>query len=218
MATFEAFLTTKWKEQLKRNHAECIEAAKSRAAWLVEKIENQMLRLDPDGGHTVDSVLAKIQVDSHMRSYLIKDPSKQGIHEAAQAEWIRKCEAADLETLPKASALCLDNYCLVSGKKRTGTATKTLDTYSPVRKEYGILKHTGESGGAQDNQYRDVKHFMLQIVGYLTKNPGAPERFVFYLDGAYYTDTRRAELRDMIPATLRERIRVLSAASLVPPA
>jgi hypothetical protein len=216
MATFETFLAAKWKEQVARNHAECVEAARTRDPDLIKKIQNQMQRLLPAGGDTVDSVLARIQTDSYLRSYLIKDPSKQGIHETAQAEWIRLCEVADLTTLPKASALCLNNHGLCPGKNRPATATKTLDTYSAARNEYGILKYTGADGGAQDNQYRDVKHFMLEIVGYLTKNPGAGERFVFYLDGAYYTAARRDALE--IPGALRDRIRVVSAASLLPPA
>ena len=100
---------------------------------------------------------------------------------------------------------------------RPASATKTFDVSIPSQKIYGVLKYTSEPGGAQDNQYADVKHFIVQIVGYLTKHVDAPEVFVFYLDGKYYTPKKKDELVKMIPDQMSSRIIITNCAELFVP-
>jgi hypothetical protein len=95
-------------------------------------------------------------------------------------------------------------------------ATKTLDISSVSNNVYGTLKHSSTEGGAQDNQFRDVQHFIREMVLYFNKNHGALERFEFYLDGPYYTEAKYSLLRDMIPENMIDRIIITSAKSIIP--
>ena len=85
----------------------------------------------------------------------------------------------------------------------------------PSKKLFAVLKHTSVPGGAQDNQFADVKHFVNEAVGYLTAHPAAEEVFAFYLDGAYYTPAKINVLDQMIPETLKTRISITNCASIL---
>jgi len=87
---------------------------------------------------------------------------------------------------------------------RPNNATKTLDTFDPATNTYGVLKHTSIAGGSQDNQLRDVKDFVREMVKYLDQTPTAEETFVLYLDGPYYTEDRLRGIRLLIPDSWTE--------------
>lgn len=219
MAAFTEVCDANKKKLLAENYTEVNEAAKVRASWLILKIKNHIARTECTR-ETVDSILAKIlSGDELAQSVFMKDPSKQNLHEDTQIEWIRKHEAPDVVALPKQNGPYLEDHRLLqggSGDRQSGT--KTLDAYSSSRREYYILKHTNGRGGHQDNQYRDAAHSMREVVGYLTDVPAATERFTFGLDGSYYTAKKLTGMRALVPEALRDRIRVISVASLIPPA
>ena len=52
---------------------------------------------------------------------------------------------------------------------------------------YITQKYTRGNGGAQDNQYRDV----IQFLTYGSKQ----HKVAAYVDGSYYTDEKRSELK-----------------------
>lgn len=159
--------------------------------------------------YTNDVLLSKIKTDSLVRAFFIKDPVKQNLGENTQVDVIRRI----VPDFSKGVAVALENNTLQFNVSARGVgATKTMDGYSDALKRYYILKYTTRAGGAQDNQFKDVVAFMRQCVGYLQASPGAQESFEFVLDGSFYTDKKRNQLKSMIPAGLVGSLIVSSCA------
>jgi hypothetical protein len=186
-----------------------------------EKIQNFMkekMTEEEAGAYTHDRILDEILTNPLVRAHFRKDPTRQTLHETTQISWLRKHLSPDVAKLPanKGGITFINGDLKKVADKRDAKETKTLDIHAPSQNMYGVLKHTSTDGGAQDNQYRDVKHFISQMVKYLEKHPDASENFAFYLDGPYYKDSRRAELQSMIPEAYKEKIIITSCESLRP--
>ena len=208
---------------MKENEIDVLASAETRSPWLMKKISSFRADKMTEAERTVntdESILQDIKTNTMIRALFRKDATRQTIHESAQVEWIQKHQYPDAVKMPAgANGTCLsDNKFHVISKTnlRPSQATKTFDLHVPSKKIFGVLKHTTVPGGAQDNQFADVKHFMRQAVGYLNENPDAEERFVFYLDGAYYISKKIKELDDMIPSTLKQRILLTNCESILP--
>ena len=206
-------------ELLVKNDKDVLDQVETRHPELLLKVENfRRTKMTPGEqvAHSVDSILESIRTNPIVRAHFRKDPGRQSVHEKTQIECIKTYIFPDVVKLPAGQGgtyLCKNKLCKANGKRPTD-ATKTLDIYSAAAHTYGVLKHTEEVGGAQDNQCNDVKDFVRQCVGYLTENPDTPDTFKFYLDGAYYIN-KRAELNSMIPEHLRSRICITSVSSAV---
>jgi hypothetical protein len=221
--TFTAFLHARSQDNIVENEAEIIASIENRDTKLLERIENHRenkMTAEERAINTVDSILESIRTNPLIRSFFRKDITRQTLHEKAQIEWLRLHKYHDIVKMSaNIGGLCLSNnafHTITSTSPRSSDATKSFDISSSSNKVYGILKHTSVAGGAQDNQYRDVKHFIREAVGYLVKNGAAEEKFEFYLDGEYYTTRKRAELNGMIPENLKTRIIITSCESIRP--
>ena len=193
MTDFHSFLSACNQEYLRRNDLEVIEAAVARNSDLVERVEhfrNDKLTREERDATSVDDVLMAIQRSVVVRACFRKDPGRQSIHEKTQLEWIRRHRHPDIVKLKSAKGgyIIADGNLVVAETGRPSNATKTFDTFDVSRNAYGILKYSTTEGGAQDNQYKDVKDFVRQILAFYAAHPGARELFEFYLDGPYYTD------------------------------
>ena len=77
-------------------------------------------------------------------------------------------------------SIYIDNGNLLYGSEnRTLTSTKSIDF---VRKtdtfiEYICAKYTRSFGGSQDNQYKDVKHYIIESCKYRENNPQSNVNF-----------------------------------------
>jgi hypothetical protein len=216
MATFSSLLDTRTREYIIKNDAEILQQVATRNKDLLKRIinfrENNMTELEREE-KSVDDILEDIKNDMMTRAFFRKTTTRQNIGEITQIEWIKR-------TVPDVMKLPADiNGRYLSGGQmhtvqskvdRPEDATKTFDTHSPATNTYGVLKVTKQAGGAQDNQYADVKAFVRHMVSYLDTNPTATENFKFYLDGAYYTAAKRAELDSMVPVALKARIVITS--------
>jgi hypothetical protein len=178
-------------------------AVKNRSKWLIDKIqkyrENKLT--DEERSHiSLEYILEQIRNKNILIcSIFRKDPLKQGIHEKSQIQHLKQYHFPDLI---KPSCVYLNNGNIENGNHkiiRPFGATKTFDCYSPSKDMYGICKYTKQAGGSQDNQYKDVKHFLEQILVYFEKHPKSPTSFHFYLDGKYYNTKRRNALISHIP-------------------
>lgn len=222
MTSYTEYLDQRIHDSIPENDAECIIAAKNKDKKLVERIENfrkEKMTDDERANHSADAILERIQTDSLVRAFFRKDTTRQTIHEKTQIEWIKIHKYPDAYKMnADTGGICLSEHKKITICKdgRPSGATKSFDVHVPSENIYAVLKHTTTAGGAQDNQYRDVKHFIIQSVGYLTENPGATEKFFFYLDGKYYTQKKHKELCDMVPIHLRERIVITNCQSIVP--
>lgn len=210
--TYAAFLKGEIKALVARNDVEVVEAARTKAKDLVKKVNNFLERQLLE--ESADTVLQKIIDDPLFRAHFRKDVSKQGIHESTQVAWLRRFHE-DLVVLDKRCGPCLCDGAIVDGATRPAAATKTLDAHIPSTHTYCVLKYTSEAGGAQDNQFNDVKDFIKQFVVYLENNTEANDNLTCYLDGAYYTPKKYELLRSLVPATWTSRITITCMESLI---
>jgi hypothetical protein len=221
--TFDHFLSNKYQESLKTNDNELTLEAERRDPKLLFKINNYIknkMTEEERKTNTVDSILESIKTVPMIRSIFRKDPIKQSTDEIEQIEWIQRHQHSDAFKMPSnTNGTCLSKnkfHEINKNNPRPSDATKTFDVHVPSKKLFAVLKHTTTAGGAQDNQYRDVKDFVQQIVGYLSENQTAEECFAFYLDGTYYTPKKYRELEDMIPVNHKSKIIITSCASIKP--
>jgi hypothetical protein len=219
MASFSLLLAIRTREYIIKNDAEILQQVASRSKDLLKRIinfrDNNMTEPEREDT-TVDDILEDIKTNMMTRAFFRKTTTRQNIGENTQIEWIRQT-VPDIVKLPAdVNGLYLSGgkMCTVMSKEpRPEDATKTFDTHSPSTNTYGVLKLTKQAGGAQDNQYNDVKTFVRHMVSYYTANPTAIETFKFYLDGAYYSTSKRAELKSMVPPALKDRIVITSCES-----
>jgi hypothetical protein len=219
----EQLLSKTRQDMITENDAHILELARTKDSHLIERIENfrrDKMTEEERAKITVDNFIESIQSNTIIRATFRKDPTKQNIYEKAQIKCIQGKYPDAYKMNADIGGLCISDYDMFQVSKkipRPTSATKTFDVSIPSQKIYGVLKYTSEPGGAQDNQYADVKHFIVQIVGYLTKHVDAEEVFVFYLDGKYYTPKKKDELNKMIPENMSLRIIITSCAELFVP-
>ena len=202
---FEQYLNDKIQNAIKTNDQMVLYAATNRDSDLLYSINafraNKMMECEHV---STDDILRRIQEDVLIRAMFRKDTTRQSIHEKAQISWIQRTYPNAIKLNNGAGGLCLSNNKLVAvGKIRPPDATKTIDLADVQENRYFVLKYTGCTGGAQDNQYNDVKQFIRQAVGYHLDSANSIKIFMFYLNGPYYTEKKRNELRDMIPDTMK---------------
>lgn len=222
--TFAAFLERAFDEARDANDRELLLAVETRDKDLLVKIENfrrEKLTERERADNSCEDILRRIPNDAILRGVFRKDTTRQTIHEKVQIEWIRRNQYGDARKMSAdRNGVCLSNgklHTITAGAPRPkdGATTKTFDVEVPSMKMFGILKHTSAPGGAQDNQFRDVKGFVSEGVRYFVENPSAEETFVFYLDGKYYTAKKNEELRAMIPESMKTKIVITCCESIV---
>jgi hypothetical protein len=206
--------------QIKRNDIQCLIDVEKRTADIMTKVNNfraRNLTAEQRSTTSVEEILQLIKINHVVRAQFRKDTSKQSFDEGCQIEWL-KIKYPDIEKLKTD----IGGKCFLDGTiyditgERPSVATKSFDTYSLLNNKYSTLKYTSEPGGAQDNQFKDVKNFVSEAVKYFRKSPDAKELFEACVDGAYYTEQKRRCLNDIIPPDLKARILITSCASILP--
>lgn len=139
----------------------------------------------------IDAVEQKIRTDEMFRAFFAKDPGKQKIHENIAAAFI-----AGMPEVENFDQLAHDGLVVIQGavrsrkEVRTEGATaraKTVDFTWDTRgkKIYASHKYTKHSGGAQDNQYRDLQEFIREA----NESNLRDTYFLAIADGDYYNST-----------------------------
>jgi len=77
-------------------------------------------------------------------------------------------------------------------------------------KDYILRKYTAEGGGTQDGAFGEINTFVLQANLYANRVETTPNRFIALVDGEYYTKEKIEQLNNIIPATNKDRVKVLS--------
>ena len=133
-------------------------------------------------GFSVDEVNRAIQENLFLAACFAKDSSKQNFTEKLVAEVL------GVEKLSPSGENCIrfdENGDIVSINK--GNVSKSADFY--IDNRYYTQKYTNETGGAQDNQYKDVVDFLVK---------GSKKHLVgAIVDGAYWTSGHKAKLIEM---------------------
>ncbi len=134
------------------------------------------------------AIRRQIRNDEMFRAFFAKDPGKQKIHENIAADFIRKIPTVEDFKQLSHGALQLVRGGIFPKKEalRMGTTAqaKTLDFSWKTGKSniFASHKYTKSSGGAQDNQYNDLKDFISEA-----NDSNLPDTiFLAIADGNYY--------------------------------
>ena len=116
----------------------------------------------------------KILFDNIFALYFAKDPSKQSFHQQCAANFIKEIpKVENFQVLPangKNAVFVINGEIKLkeeAGQKQETKETKSIDFFWNVITQsgkeitfYAAHKYTDQEGGAQDNQYNDLKLFM----------------------------------------------------------
>ncbi len=132
-------------------------------------------------------VREKIKTDDLFRWFFLKDPIRQNVHELYAAAFIESINA-----VTNFKKLGSDEMFVISGgvvkKSDLGTMkpkSKSIDFYWECgsKKFYAFHKYAKDSGGHQDNQYRDLQVF----IGEANTSGIKDSYFLAIADGDYYS-------------------------------
>jgi len=184
--------TTHIKHMFYQNLTQLKEDVRLRKPYIIKKVKSYCEKWGDD----FDSVLNEIITNDRFARFFIKDPKKQNVYEMIFLNHVNDIgyNISKLTSHGK-NAVCLDNDGnIVYGSSKINT-TKSMDFIGDDNGNitYYYHKYTNESGGAQDNQYSDVVHFITNA----SKNKNGNTLFVAVCDGDYYTDNKIKELKSI---------------------
>lgn len=156
-------------------------------------------------GFDFDTIFTKAKSDQYFRACFAKDPKKQNIYEKILAEHISSLSfVSNFQKLSSGgkNALYIDRGVLRKGREYPhNKPAKSVDFSWTIKNNkgetiqfYAFHKYIEESGGAQDNQFKEIKHCIE-----IGRN-GSQEtsrRVIFICDGDYFTDKKIKELRNL---------------------
>lgn len=188
------------RRQMDRNIADA--QAIPTPSHVIKKVVRDCRRF---GTSTPDEIIAQIRLRKEIAQHYAKSPGRQGLHQTCLEAWLRDVPfVIDAAILPgsgrNARIIDDDGVRTVGG---SGRDMKSIDfSWKCVRKDgssvqvWASHKHTAEGGGAQDNQFNDLKHFLRRA---LKTRANAVEIFLAVADGDYY-DLRLEDGRTRIQA------------------
>jgi len=136
-------------------------------------------------GDDVREVIEKIMMDDRFARFFVKDPKKQNIYEEIFFNTLSD-KGIPITKLPASGK---NAYHLSDGNIKKGTSTSTSTKSLDFRVDNCMMynKYIKEKGGAQDNQYRDLIHFLQESKKY-TETHNDDMTFVAVADGPYFDD------------------------------
>jgi len=172
-----------YQEQLQKNLQNVLKELETKDMQL--KIDNWANKF----GYSFDGIKKKIIDDKIFRCVFAKDPAKQNLYQNIASKYINSLEIVkNFQVLPAGgdNAIYLTNGKILKGSslKNQSKDIKSIDFVWNCKNltVYTSHKYTEISGGAQDNQYKDIQDF-------LNHARDCNERNVIFLaicDGDYY--------------------------------
>ena len=138
-------------------------------------------------GLTSDEIIKDIESCKTAVIPFCKNPNKQNFYEKIAADMIKDMYGVDgFEKLPNQSLYVSDGVVFKNKEHKKYPKAKTLD-FKFRYKNYTIYashKYTKDSGGSQDNQYKDLQDFIIQ-----SRDTKIPQTvFIAIADGDYYSN------------------------------
>jgi hypothetical protein len=199
------------------NLKEVQDAAINREAWMVNKVTRWCHRWGDH--HRVEEMLSKISYDLDLARFFAKDPQKQSFHEKyGQKSMIEA--GLDIKDLPASGTSALyvyDGKLLTKQSSKPEPRIKSVDCICKAKTshtDYILQKWIADSGGAQDNQFSDIRGYVEQgnVYTLLNKNE---VRIIALVDGPYFTPERMGILRSDISQTNQNRVLVLNTVDYI---
>ena len=148
-------------------------------------------------GREYDEVKSKIMTDDMYAEWFAKDPAKQNIYEKLAASYISVIEdVVDFRNLPNSAKMFI-----VEGKVTSERLNdvKSIDFHFKVGDNNIYASHKyikATYGGAQDNQYNDIRNFLRNC----NKISSGNNYYIAICDGPYF-DTKIKVLNDHFGST-----------------
>lgn len=143
-------------------------------------------------GREYDEVKSKIMTDDMYAEFFAKDPAKQNIYEKLAADYISKIDGVEnFRNLPNSAKMFV-----VEGKVTSERLNdvKSIDFQFKIGDKSFYTSHKyikATYGGAQDNQYNDIRNFLRNCDKVATGN----DYYIAICDGPYF-DTKIQVLND----------------------
>lgn len=172
-----------YKKQIKNNLSKVLKEIKTKS------MEIKILNFAEKFGYKFNEIEDKIKNDEIFRCFFAKDPSKQNLYQKLATIFIKNLKIVkEFEVLPSGgkNALYLINGKMFNGETLENRTKdiKSIDFKWKVKDWifYASHKYTKDTGGAQDNQYRDVQDFLKH-----TRDSNYEKTiFIAICDGNYY--------------------------------
>ena len=135
-----------------------------------------------------EGVRAKILEDSLFAIFFAKDPSKQRFHEKLVAQYIEGLPIVEeFRVLPNSALVIVEGSVKQQKEAQEEglrSLTKTIDFQwrCQGKRFYASHKYTKEGGGAQENQYKDLRAFLEEA----NKSRESHTYFLAIADGDFY--------------------------------
>ena len=148
-------------------------------------------------GRDIDEVKAKIMTDDMYAEWFAKDPAKQNIYEKMAASYISSIEGvSNFRNLPNSAKMFI-----VEGKVTSERLNdvKSIDFHFKVGNKNIYASHKyikATYGGAQDNQYNDIRNFLRNC----NKISSGNDYYIAICDGPYF-DSKIKGLNDEFSST-----------------
>jgi len=187
------------KEQTKKNLLEIEE--KFNTKEYREKIKKWCDKFEFD----FNTIFEKVKNDHYFRAFFAKDAKKQNIYEKILANHISSFPfISNFKKLNSGgkNSLHIDRGVLRKGSEYPhNKPAKSIDFYWTIKDKKGEIiefyvfhKYIEESGRAQDNQFKEIRHCIE--VGRNGSNE-INKRIIFICDGDYFTDKKIKELKNL---------------------
>lgn len=175
-----------------QNAAEVPQLLESNNKYLKKKLTTYSERF----GYCDTEIKEKITTDPMFAANFAKDPSRTGIHEKIACDWLAKLDIVEnIEKLPTRGKNSM--YVTRDGEIRKVSTkhkpSKSLDFRwtSGGYKIYASHKYTKQSGGAQDNQFKDVS---ILLEHFNKKSEDRKIVLLVIIDGEYYNTQKLEDL------------------------
>ena len=175
----------------KHNVADVLRKLEQRDKNLLKKIET----FSKSFFYTESDIENEIRKNKMFAAVFSIEPSRQGFHERVAAQWLKDTLKCTIDYLPKGGrdALYVTNDGNITQWNHPRKPSKSLDfkwTMGDIT-IYAMHKYTKASGGAQDNQFNDVKNTLEKFSHAQDSNVV----FIAIVDGNYYTEQKFAILK-----------------------
>lgn len=202
------------KEYRKKNWKEAIEDFENKEKYILFKIKNISDNFDIPESEIIN-IISK-STDKKLKELFIavrfsKDPKRQNIYENIFYDYLRE-NNRDVIKLPLSGpkSVYLTRIGLSMGGEDDPDSTKSLDFYEEIgdKEIYYYHKYTESGGGAQANQYNDLKTF-LRLAERFCQNHRDNNIFVAVADGPFYDDVKLGYLAQIAGEFIDRRIFVI---------
>ncbi len=174
-------MKVKLNKQIQRQNNISILRFKINKSWVNTKIINHLER-NPYIKMSIDEIKDRILKDDLVASFFIKDPSKQNLTENIIAKYISSIDLVKdfINHSSNVELFVVDGQ--ISNARKNDVKSIDYSWTTNGKKIFATQKYTESEGGAQDNQYNDVRNFLRNCKG------NKDNYFFAIVDGDYYNN------------------------------